>query len=364
VATGVRAELLTKLKALETRYDEVTRALADPSIFADPARYQRAAREHASLRQLMAAFEEYRRLDREAAEATALARTETDAEIRALAEAEKTALDDRQARLAHEIETLLLPQDPRDSRNVIIEIRAGAGGDEAALFAGDLLRMYARYAERRGWTSEVLASSPTGLGGFKEIALGIQGPGAYSRLKYESGVHRVQRVPATEAGGRIHTSTATVAVLPEAEEVDVVIRPDDLKIDTFRAGSAGGQNVNKVETAVRITHLPTGIVIACQDERSQHQNREKAMRILRAHLLERAMEQQRAEIAETRRRQVGTGERSEKIRTYNFPQDRVTDHRIGKTVHNLRSVLDGDLDDLIETLAASERTESLTSAGA
>ncbi len=364
MATGVRAELLTKLKALETRYDEVTRALADPSIFADPARYQRAAREHASLRQLMAAFEEYRRLDREAAEATALARTETDAEIRALAEAEKTALDDRQARLAHEIETLLLPQDPRDSRNVIIEIRAGAGGDEAALFAGDLLRMYARYAERRGWTSEVLASSPTGLGGFKEIALGIQGPGAYSRLKYESGVHRVQRVPTTEAGGRIHTSTATVAVLPEAEEVDVVIRPDDLKIDTFRAGSAGGQNVNKVETAVRITHLPTGIVIACQDERSQHQNREKAMRILRAHLLERAMEQQRAEIAETRRRQVGTGERSEKIRTYNFPQDRVTDHRIGKTVHNLRSVLDGDLDDLIETLAASERTESLTSAGA
>ena len=360
----MRAELLTRLKALETRYDEVTRALADPSIFADPARYQQAAREHASLRQLMAAFEQYRRLDREAAEATALARTETDPEIRALAESEKTALDDRKTRLETEIETLLLPQDPRDSRNVIIEIRAGAGGDEAALFAGDLLRMYARYAERRGWTSEVLASSPTGLGGFKEIALGIQGPGAYSRLKYESGVHRVQRVPATEAGGRIHTSTATVAVLPEAEEVDVVIRPDDLKIDTFRAGSAGGQNVNKVETAVRITHLPTGIVIACQDERSQHQNREKAMRILRAHLLERAMEQQRAEIAETRRRQVGTGERSEKIRTYNFPQDRVTDHRIGKTVHNLRSVLDGDLDDLIEALAASERTESLTSAGA
>ena len=359
----MRTQLLDRLKTLETRYTELTRALADPSLLADPARYQKVAREHASLRQVMAAFEEYRRLDREAGEATALARTETDPEIRALAEAEKTALDERRARLAREIETLLLPQDPRDSRNVIIEIRAGAGGDEAALFAGDLLRMYARYAERRGWMSEILASSPAGLGGFKEIALGIQGPGAYSRLKYESGVHRVQRVPATEAGGRIHTSTATVAVLPEAEEVDVVIRPDDLKIDTFRAGSAGGQNVNKVETAVRITHLPTGIVIACQDERSQHQNREKAMRILRAHLLERAMEQQRAEIAETRRRQVGTGERSEKIRTYNFPQDRVTDHRIGKTVHNLRSVLDGDLDDLIEALAASERTESLTSAG-
>jgi peptide chain release factor 1 len=360
----VRTELFNRLTALETRYDELTRALADPSIFAEPARYKQVAREHATLRQVMAAFEEYRRLAREADDAGALARTETDAEIRALAEAEKVALDGRRTALEGEIETLLLPRDPRDSRNVIVEIRAGAGGDEAALFAGDLFRMYARYAERRGWTSEILASSPTGLGGFKEIALGIQGAGAYSRLKYESGVHRVQRVPSTEAGGRIHTSTATVAVLPEAEDVDVVIRPDDLKIDTFRAGSAGGQNVNKVETAVRITHLPTGLVIACQDERSQHQNREKAMRILRAHLLERAIEQQRAEIAETRRRQVGTGERSEKIRTYNFPQDRVTDHRIGKTVHNLRSVLDGDLDDLIETLAASERTESLTSAGA
>ena len=360
----MRAELLTRLKALEARYDELTRAMADPSIFADPARYQQVAREHASLRQVMASFQDYRRLEREAADAGTLARTEPDAEMRALAQAEKTSLDEHRDKVEREIETLLLPRDPRDSRNVIIEIRAGAGGDEAALFAGDLFRMYARYAERRGWTSEVLASSPTGLGGFKEIALGIQGPGAYSRLKYESGVHRVQRVPATEAGGRIHTSTATVAVLPEAEEVDVVIRPDDLKIDTFRAGSAGGQNVNKVETAVRITHLPTGLVIACQDERSQHQNREKAMRILRAHLLERAVEQQRAEIAETRRRQVGSGERSEKIRTYNFPQDRVTDHRIGKTVHNLRSVLDGDLDDLIEALAASERTESLTSAGA
>ncbi|TMI80744.1 MAG: PCRF domain-containing protein [Bacillati bacterium ANGP1] len=220
-----------------------------------------------------------------------------------------------------------------------------------------------RYAERRGWKSEVLFSSPTGIGGFKEAAIGIQGRGAYSRLKYESGVHRVQRVPATEASGRIHTSTATVAVLPEAEEVDVVIRPDELKIDTYRAGGAGGQNVNKVETAVRITHLPTGLVTACQDERSQHQNREKAMRIMRAHLLARAIEQQQAEITQTRRRQIGSGERSEKIRTYNFPQDRVTDHRIGKTVHDLATVMDGDLDDVIEALTAASQAESLTATG-
>ncbi len=246
---------------------------------------------------------------------------------------------------------------------MIVEIRAGAGGDEAALFAGDILRMYVRYAERHGWKSELLSGSPTGLGGFKEAVLAIGGRGAYSRLKYESGVHRVQRVPATEASGRIHTSTATVAVLPEAEEVDVPIRPDEIRVDTYRAGSAGGQNVNKVETAVRITHLPTGIVIACQDERSQHQNREKAMRILRAHLLERAIEQQQAEIAKSRRRQVGTAERSEKIRTYNFPQDRITDHRIGKTLHDLPSVLDGDLDELIDALVSADHTESLTVAG-
>ncbi len=358
----MRAELLTRLEALGARYEELTRALADPSIFSDPGRYQDVAREHAALGQVTAAYDEYRRLSREAAEAVELARGEADAEMRALAEDEAARLTQRQAALEREIERLLLPRDPRDERNVIIEIRAGAGGDEAALFAGDLFRMYARYAERHGWRSEVLSGSPTGLGGFKEVILSVQGRGAYSRLKYESGVHRVQRVPATEASGRIHTSTATVAVLPEAEEVDVVIRPEELRIDTYRAGSAGGQNVNKVETAVRITHLPTGIVIACQDERSQHQNREKAMRILRAHLLERAVEQQKAEIAEARRRQVGTGERSEKIRTYNFPQDRVTDHRIGKTVHDLPSVLDGDLDEVIDALAAAEAREALTSA--
>lgn len=358
----MRPELLNKLVTIETRYDELTRRLADPAVFGDPAQYQQLAREHAALRDLMTAYDEYRRVVREADEAAELGRVEGDAELRALAETERNALVARQQSLEREIETLLIPRDPRDERNVIIEIRAGTGGDEAALFAGELFRMYARYAERHGWSSEVLSGNPTGLGGFKEVVVGVQGRGAYSRLKYESGVHRVQRVPATEASGRIHTSTATVAVLPEAEEVDVIVRPDELQIDTYRAGGAGGQNVNKVETAVRITHLPTGIVIACQDERSQHQNREKAMRILRAHLLERAIEQQKAVIDAARRRQVGSGERSEKIRTYNFPQDRVTDHRIGKTVHDLPSVLDGDLDELIEALAASDRLESLTSA--
>ena len=355
----MRPEVVNKLAALEARHEELTRALADPAIFGDQDRYQRVAREHAGLTGVVSAYQEYRKIAREIEDAEALSR-EADLEIRQLAASEKTALVERQTRLGREIEQQLIPKDPRDDRNVIVEVRAGTGGDEAALFAGDLLRMYIRYAERHGWKSEVLSSSPTGLGGFKEAVIAIQGRGAYSRLKYESGVHRVQRVPATEASGRFHTSTATVAVLPEAEEVDVVIRPVELRLDTYRAGGAGGQNVNKVETAVRITHLPTGIVIACQDERSQHQNREKAMRILRAHLLERAIEQQQAEITQTRRQQVGTGERSEKIRTYNFPQDRVTDHRIGKTLHDLPTVLDGDLDELIEALVSADHTESLT----
>ena len=359
----MRPELQQKLTTMQSRYDELTDRLADPSIFSDPAQYQQIAREHASLRQAVAAADEYGRVAREAEDAAELAGAEDDPELRALAESERRILADRLVELERGIEQLLVPRDPRDDRNVIIEIRAGAGGDEAALFAGDLFRMYARYAERQGWKSEVLSGSPTGIGGFKEVVAAIAGRGAYSRLKYESGVHRVQRVPATEASGRIHTSTATVAVLPEAEDVDVVIRPDELQIDTYRAGGAGGQNVNKVETAVRITHLPTGVVIACQDERSQHQNREKAMRILRAHLLERAIEQQNAEIAEARRRQVGGGERSEKIRTYNFPQDRVTDHRIGMTVHDLPRVMDGDLDDLLDALAASDRLDSLTFLG-
>ena len=349
-----------RLEAMEARYDAVSAALADPSIFADPARYKQTAREHSELQRPVSGFRAYREAARQASEAQAMVREETDPDLRELAKAEAAGLQERMAGLEAELRTLLLPRDPFDERNIIVEVRAGAGGDEAGLFAAELFRMYARYAERRRWKAEVLSSSSTGVGGFKEIIFGIAGQGAYSRLKYESGVHRVQRVPVTESSGRIHTSTATVAVLPEAEEVDIAIRPDELEIGTYRAGGAGGQNVNKVETAVRIKHLPTGIVVACQDERSQFQNREKAMRILRAHLLERAEREQAEAIAKQRRQQVGTAERSEKIRTYNYPQNRVTDHRIGLSLHRLEVILDGDLDQFIEALTAADQAVQLT----
>jgi peptide chain release factor 1 len=283
----------------------------------------------------------------------------SDREMQELAQAEVRALEERQNTLEAEIKRLLLPKDPNDERNVFVEIRAGAGGDEAALFAADLARMYQKYAERQRWRVEVMDASPTGVGGLKEVVLFVQGRGAWSRLKFERGVHRVQRVPATEASGRIHTSTVTVAVLPEAEDVDVKIDDKDLKVDVYRSSGPGGQGVNTTDSAVRITHLPTGLVVTCQDERSQLKNRAKALRVLRARLLERAQEEQAAAIAADRRSQVGTGERSERIRTYNVPQTRVTDHRIGLTIHRLPDVLEGDLDEIIEALAAAEQAEKL-----
>lgn len=349
-----RSVILDKLDALETRYEALMQALADPAIFAQPDRYQQVAKERADLEKAVSTYREYQRVVRELEEAEALAQTEQDPELRELAKTEQATLRQRRDDLELRLKDLLVPKDPYANRNIIMEIRAGAGGDEAGLFAGDLFRMYSRFAERNRWKVEVLESSGTALGGFKEIIFGIQGKGAYSRLKYESGVHRVQRVPETEASGRIHTSTATVAVLPEAEEVDLKIRPDEIEIETYRAGGAGGQNVNKVETAVRIRHLPSGLVVSCQDERSQHQNREKAMRILRAKLLERELQRRQQEIARQRRQQVGSGDRSEKIRTYNFPQNRLTDHRIGLSLHRLDAILDGDLDELTTALAAAE----------
>jgi peptide chain release factor 1 len=355
----VDEKMRARLEAMEARYEALAAELADPAIFADQPRYQQTAREHADLGAAVTLLRAYQAAERQAAEAEAMARDEPDADLRALAKAEAAALQERLAELDAGLRRLLLPRDPFDERNIIVEIRAGAGGDEAGLFAAELFRMYARYAERHRWKAEVLSSSATGIGGFKEIIFGIAGRGAYSRLKYESGVHRVQRVPVTESSGRIHTSTATVAVLPEAEDVDVQIRPDELEIETYRAGGAGGQNVNKVETAVRIKHLPTGLIVSCQDERSQFQNREKAMRILRAHLLERAERAQAEAIARQRRQQVGTAERSEKIRTYNWPQNRVTDHRIGLSLHRLETILDGDLDEFIETLTAADQAAQL-----
>jgi peptide chain release factor 1 len=352
-----------RLEALAKRYEEIELQLSQEGAAKNPREFAKLAKERSTLEETVARFRDWTRLEQEIRETEKLCADE-DAELRELGRTELVALHARAEELQAEITRLILPKDPRDERNVLLEIRAGTGGDEASLFAANLYRMYSRYAERRGWKVEVLSSSPTGLGGFKEIIGLIEGRGAFSRLKFESGVHRVQRVPVTEGSGRIHTSAVTVAVLPEAEEVDVEIADKDLRIEVMRASGPGGQSVNTTDSAVRITHEPSGIVVHCRDEKSQHKNKAKAMKILRARLLERAEEQQRSEIAAARKGMVGSGDRSERIRTYNFPQGRVTDHRINQTVYTLDRFLDGELDAMIDALVTSNQAEALKAEGA
>ena len=355
--------MIERLEALAKRYEDLEARLAQEGVGKNPREFARLAKERAGIEELVNRFREWQRLQQDVVETEKLAQDE-DPELRELGRSELGILRERIVALDAELKRLLLPKDPRDERNVLLEIRAGTGGDEASLFAADLFRMYSRYAERCGWKVEVLSSNGTGLGGFKEIIALVEGKGAFSRLKFESGVHRVQRVPVTEASGRIHTSAVTVAVLPEAEDVEVDIAEKDLRIDVMRASGPGGQSVNTTDSAVRITHLPSGIVVHCRDEKSQHKNKAKALKILRARLLERAEEAQRSEIAAARKGMVGSGDRSERIRTYNFPQGRVSDHRINLTIHTLDRFLDGELDPVIDALVTSTQAEALRSEGA
>lgn len=354
--------MLEKLAGIEARYEELNRLLADPQVVTDPNRVRAYAQEQAELDELVQKYREYRAIEQALRETRAMLNEDMDEEMKDMVADEIDSLRLRLDALEEELKALLLPRDPNDEKNVIMEIRAGTGGDEAALFAADLARMYMKYAENRGWKTSIISQNEIGIGGYKEIIFEVKGRGAYSRLKYESGVHRVQRVPATEASGRIHTSTATVAVLPEVDEIEIDIDPNDLRVDVYRSTGHGGQSVNTTDSAVRITHLPTGLVVSCQDERSQFQNRLRAMSVLRARLY--AIEQERLqnEITQTRRAQVGTGERSEKVRTYNFPQNRVTDHRIGMTSYRLEAILEGELDEFIDELATTEQAERLKAA--
>ena len=352
--------MIDKLQAVEDKFLELESLISDPSVLADMPRWQRFNREHAGLEPIVAAYREYKAVCHAIEDSKAMLDEGIEEDdFRHMVEEELAEQRSRKEQLDNELPVLLLPRDPNDDKNVIVEIRGGVGGEEAALFAGDLFRMYSRYAEAQGWRVSILAANPTEIGGFKEISFAVEGNGAYSKLKYESGTHRVQRVPVTESGGRIHTSAVTVAVLPEADEVDVDIKAEELRIDTYRAGGAGGQYVNKTESAIRITHLPTGIVVQCQDEKSQLKNKEKAMRVLRARVLEQAQQQQADAIAADRKSQVGSGDRSERIRTYNFPQGRVTDHRIGLTLHKLDFVLNGQLDELLNGLITADQAERL-----
>lgn len=353
--------MLDKLESIEKRYEELNQLMSQHEVISDLDKLQLLAREQAWISDTVSKYREYKKVLRELEDTRAMKAKGMDEEMAGLIEEEMERLVGREQALEQELRTSLMPKDKNDEKDVIVEIRAGAGGDEAGLFAADLFRMYTRYAETKRWGVEVIDSNQSGIGGFKEIVFEVKGKGAYSRLKWERGVHRVQRVPVTESSGRIHTSTVTVAVLPEAEEVDVRISPDDLRIDIFCAGGHGGQNVNKVATAVRITHLPTGIVTVCQDERSQLKNKNKAMAVMRARILDQERRKQEEEISADRRSQVGTGERSEKIRTYNFPQGRVSDHRIGLTLHNLEAILEGNLDPVIDALADDEQARVLGS---
>ena len=351
--------MLEKLQAVEDKFLELESLISDPDVIADMSRWQKYSKEHASLTPIVEKFREYKEVIKGIEEARAMFAESLDDEMRKFVEEELSELKVQKEALDAELPILLLPKDPNDDKNVIVEIRGGVGGEEAALFAGDLFRMYGRYVEKQGWKMEIIDASPTELGGYKEISFMVTGFGAYSKLKYESGTHRVQRVPATESGGRIHTSAVTVAVLPEAEDVDVDSDPKDLHIDLYCASGAGGQHVNRTESAIRITHIPTGIVVQCQDERSQLKNKDKAMKVLRARLLDKAQQEQMDSISADRKNQVGSGDRSERIRTYNFPQGRVTDHRIGLTLHRIDAILAGDLDEILNALITADQAERL-----
>ena len=351
--------MFERLNQIEAKYDELTQALSSPEVINDSSKYQKTAKAHSDLSEIVEKYREYKDLQRGIDESKAMVAEESDAELRAYAQEELTRLAERLTQVENDLKLLLVPKDPNDEKNVVMEIRAGTGGDEATLFAAEIFRMYSRYAEAQRWKVEVLSTSESGVGGLKEVIAIIEGRGVYSRMKYESGVHRVQRVPATEQQGRVHTSAVTVAVLPEAEDVDIKIEAKDLRIDTFCSSGPGGQSVNTTYSAVRITHLPTNTVVSCQDEKSQIKNREKGMRVLRARLYEMEMEKQQQALAKERKAQVGSGDRSEKIRTYNFPQNRVTDHRIGLTLHQLTDVMDGKLQPIIDGLVTHFQAEKL-----
>lgn len=355
----MESSVIKRLEEISQRFKDIEKLLSDPAVISDGNRYRELAKEHKELQPIVEAYERYKTIKTQIKEAIEMIHSGDDEEFIELAREEKKELEKEQKEIETKLKKLLIPKDPNDEKNVILEIRAGTGGEEAALFAADLFRMYCRYAERKGWKVEILSQNETGLGGFKEISALISGKGAYSRLKYESGVHRVQRIPVTESGGRIHTSAATVAILPEAEEVEIKIDEKDLKIDTYRASGAGGQHVNTTDSAVRITHIPTGLVVTCSNERSQIQNRIKAMKILRARLKEIYERQQKENLDSERRSQIGSGDRSEKIRTYNFPENRVTDHRIKLTLYNLEQFLDGEMDEMIDALAAAEQAKKI-----